>query len=369
MLKDSVARFVQEYYDLDGRNVVAAQAHGFSPAHWQRFASLGWLSLPFADEYDGLGGGAVDTMVIMQELGRGLVAEPFLATVLLFGGLIGTGGNEATKQKLIPKIISGELQGAFAWVERQSRYELTDIGVRAEKRGSEWVLNGDKTVVYNGGAAQKFVIAARTSGKQFDADGISLFLVDAKAPGLQRTTYRMLDGRESADIHLTNVSSSVVIGEIDQGLKTMMPVLDQALLAVCADALGAMEWLFAQTLEYLKTREQFGVPIGTFQVVQHRMVDVFAAIENTRSLLYRSVLTTDSNDRDAERSRLALKVMVGRAGRLVGGEAIQLHGGMGMTDELAVGFYVKRLMMANTLFGDADFHQGKMSMLVNRSAA
>jgi len=365
MIQDSIVRFVADNYALDQRNATVAQEHGFSAQHWQQFAELGWLSIPFAEEHGGFGGGPVDTMVIMQEIGRGLVAEPFLPTVLLFGGLLRAGASAELQGEYIPQIIAGELQGAFAYLERQSRYEITDIKTRAKQDGVNWVLSGQKTVVLNGGAAQKIVVAARTSGDQADQSGITLFLVDAAADGLERTSYRMTDGREAANINLSDVTAEAVIGGVGEGYALMASVIDDARLAVCAEALGAMESLNAQTLEYLKTRKQFGVTIGSFQALQHRMVDLFAACENTRSLLYRTVCVAQAGDEDTLRSLLALKVMVGRAGRLIGGEAIQMHGGMGMTNELSVGFYVKRLMIINTLFGDADYHQQKFAALVN----
>lgn len=365
MVQDSIARFVQENYDLEQRNAVVKEEHGFSAENWQQFAQLGWLSIPFAGEYGGFGGGPVDTMVVMQELGRGLVNEPFLPTVLLFGGLLQAGASEELKVQLIPRIISGELQGAFAYLERQSRYEITDIAMTAKQQGDGWILDGEKSVVLNGGAAQKFVVAARTAGAQSDEEGITLFLVDGAANGLSRTTYRMTDGREAANITFAGVSSETVIGQVGAGYGLMAPIVESATLAICADALGAMESLNSQTQEYLKTRKQFGVHIGSFQALQHRMVDMFAACESTKSLLYRAVLAADASDEDALRSSLALKVMAGRSGRTIGGEAIQMHGGMGMTEELAVGFYVKRLMIANTLFGDADYQQQRFAGLVN----
>ncbi len=368
MIQDSIARFVQDNYALDQRNATVAQTHGFSAEHWQQFAELGWLSIPFAEEFGGFGGGPVDTMVIMQELGRGIVAEPFLPTVLLFGGLLQAGASKQLKNELIPQIIAGELQGAFAYLERQSRYEITDIKTRARQDGVNWVLNGEKTVVLNGGAARKMVVAARTSGEQSDQAGITLFLVDAFADGLESTSYRMTDGRDAANIRFTNVTAEAVLGGTGEGYTLMAPVIDKAILAIAADALGAMESLNAQTLEYLKTRKQFGTHIGSFQALQHRMVDMFAACEKTRSLLYRTVCAMDADNEDARRSLLALKVMVGRAGRQIGGEGIQMHGGMGMTEELSVGFYVKRLMIANILFGDADYQQQRFSALVNAPA-
>ncbi len=365
LIRDSIARFVAENYAFDQRNTIVAMEHGFSREHWQQFADLGWLSIPFTEEQGGFGGGAVDTMVIMQEFGRGLVAEPYLATVLLFGGLLQAGASAEVQNEHLPRLIAGELQGAFAYLERQSRYAITDILTRAHLKGEQWLLNGTKTVVLNGGAAQKLIVAARTAGEQDDETGITLFLVDAASDGIARTLYRMTDGHEAANISFKDVVAEAVIGTVGEGYAVMAPVIDAARLAVCANALGVMETLNIQTIEYCKTREQFGVAIGTFQALQHRMVDMFGACENVRSLLYRAVCAALDNSTDAQRSLLALKVMIGRAGRLIGGEAIQLHGGMGMTEELPVGFYVKRLLIINSLFGDADYHQQLFAALVN----
>lgn len=367
-IRDSIARFAAENYSYDQRNAVVAGEHGFSLQHWQQFAELGWLSIPFAEEHGGFGGGPVDIMVIMQELGRALVAEPYLPTVLLFGGLLQAGGSAALQGEYLPRIIAGELQGAFAYLERHSRYALTDIATRAEQKDGKWLLNGQKTVVLNGGAAHKLVVAARSAGAQADENGITLLLVDSAAEGVERTTYRMTDGQEAANIEFHKVSADAVIGAAGEGYGVMAAVLDAARLAICANALGAMEALNAQTLEYTKTRQQFGVPIGSFQALQHRMVDMLAACENVKSLLYRAVCAAQESSDDARRSLLALKVMTGRAGRHIGGEAIQLHGGMGMTEELSVGAYVKRLLLINTLFGDADYHQQLFTELVNARA-
>jgi alkylation response protein AidB-like acyl-CoA dehydrogenase len=369
LIRDSIARFVADNYGFDRRNSYVAMDHGYSADNWQQFAELGWLSIPFTEEQGGFGGGPVDTMVIMQEFGRGLVAEPYLPTVVLFGGLLQAGASAELQEQYIPQIIGGELQGAFAYLERQSRYEISDIATQARRDGEQWLLNGEKTVVLNGGVAQKLVVAARTSGNQADQAGITLFLVDAAIAGIERTLYRMTDGQEAANNSFKDVQAEAVIGSEGAGYALMDDVIDSARLAICANALGAMEALNAMTLEYCKTREQFGVAIGSFQALQHRMVDMFGACENTKSLLLRAVCAAKAEDEDARRSLLALKVMVGRAGRLIGGEAIQMHGGMGMTDELAVGFYVKRLMIINTLFGDADYHQQLFTQLVNAPAS
>jgi alkylation response protein AidB-like acyl-CoA dehydrogenase len=368
-IQASIARFVAENYAFDQRNAVVALEHGFNPGHWQQFAELGWLSIPFAEEHGGFGGGPVDTMVLMQEFGRGLVAEPYLATVGLFGGLLEAGATDAVQAEYIPRIIAGELQGAFAYLERQSRYAMSDIATRAVQQGGQWTINGEKTVVLNGGAAQKLIVAARSAGAQADEAGLTLLLVDAASAGITRTVYRMTDGQQAANIRFNNVVAEAVIGKPGEGYALMTPVIDAARLAVCANALGVMETLNAQTVEYCKTREQFGVKIGSFQALQHRLVDMLGASENVKSLLYRAVCAAQDHSEDARRSLLALKVMVGRAGKLIGGEAIQLHGGMGMTNELSVGFFVKRLMIINTLFGDADYHQQLFAQLVNAPPA
>lgn len=367
MIKDSVARFVSDDYDFDKRNKNVAMEAGFNPANWQTFAELGWLSIPFPETLGGFGGSVVDTMVIMEEFGKGLVAEPYVATVLLFGGLLARSGEGEVQQQLIAKIIDGSLQGSFAYLERQSRFELSDVKSSAVSKGENYLLNGEKTVVFNGSAAEKIIISVRTSGKQYDENGISLFIVDADADGLSRTDYRLMDGQRVANITLDNVtvSKSQLIGELHQGFSLIQPVVAETTRAICAEAVGIMQKLTETTVEYSKTREQFDTAIGKFQALQHRMVDMFIAGEQTRSLLYRAVCSANANSNDSQKDLLALKVMVGRAGKLIGGEAIQLHGGMGMTDELDVGHYVKRLMMINTTFGDADYNQARFSKLLN----
>ncbi|NIB41968.1 pimeloyl-CoA dehydrogenase small subunit [Pseudomaricurvus alkylphenolicus] len=363
MLKDSVARFVQDQYDFEARCKVAALEEGYSADNWKTFAELGWLSIPFAEEHGGFGGNVVDTMLLMEELGKGLVLEPFLATVVLFGGLLSRGA--ADQQQYIGSVIEGSLQGAFAYAERQSRFNLNDVATQAIANGDGYRLNGEKIVVLNGAVADKLIVSARTSGSQLDSAGISLFLVDANAKGVARQGYRMMDGQKVANILLQDVevTSADLVGELDQGLALMQSVISEATVAVGAEAVGIMDKLQATTVEYTKTREQFGVAIGSFQALQHRMVEMFMACEQTRSLLYRAACSQSADQAQADRDVLALKVMVGRAGKLVGDEAFQLHGGIGMTDELDVGHYVKRLMMINTLFGDADFSQQRFAEL------
>ncbi len=367
MLKDSVSRFVQDEYEFDARRKSVGNELGFNPKHWQTFADLGWLSIPFSEEQGGFGGGATDVMAVMEELGKGLVAEPFVATVLMFGGLLKNCSQAQLQEDNIPSIIDGSLQGAFGFLERQSRFEMSDVLTTAKADGDHYVISGEKTVVFNGAAANKIIVSARTSGEQSDEAGISLFLLDAQAEGVSKTVYRLMDGQVVANFKLENVrvAADQLVGELDQGFALMRSVVDEVTIAICAEALGIMQKLNATTIEYTKTRKQFGVAISSFQALQHRMVDMFMACEQTKSLLYRAVCSADAGDaKDHQKNLLALKVMVGRNGKLIGAESIQLHGGMGMTDELDVGHYSKRLMMINATFGDADYQQQKFNALV-----
>jgi alkylation response protein AidB-like acyl-CoA dehydrogenase len=365
MLRDSVARFVQDDYDFDSRREIADSAEGMSKVHWQTFAELGWLSVPFAEEYGGFGGTASDVMVMMEEFGKGLVVEPYLATVVLFGGLLQRGGSEELKTDHIPAIIDGSRQGAFAYLERQSRFELADVKTTAKAQGDAYTLNGEKVVVLNGANADHLIVSARTSGGQFDEQGVSLFVVPTDANGIEIVSYRLMDGQRVANITFTDVGvpAGRLLGELNQGLELMNTVVLDAIVALGAEALGAMAKLNAKTLEYTKTREQFDVAIGSFQALQHRMVETFMSYEQAKSLLYRAVCALPAGGDEARIAVHALKVIIDRAGRNVYEEAIQLHGGMGLTDELDIGHYAKRLMMINTTFGNGDYHQAQFNTL------
>ena len=365
MLRDSVARFIQDDYDFDSRQRIASSESGISRDNWRTFAELGWLSIPFAEEHGGFGGNAVDIMVVMEQLGKGLVLEPYLATVLLFGGLLQRGGSEAQQALYIPSIIEGQCLGAFAYLERQSRYALTDVKTTASAADGGYRLDGEKVVVFNGANADQLIVAARTSGDQSDEAGISLFLVPADAAGLERLSYQLMDGQRVANVVLNGVQvpAESLLGELDNGYALMQSVVLQANVALAAEALGIMEQLNTKTVEYTKTRQQFGVAIGSFQALQHRMVDTFMAYEQTKSLLYRAVCALTDEREDPTAAVHALKVMLDRAGKLIFGEAIQLHGGMGLTDELDIGHYAKRLMMINTTFGNGDYHQAQFNAL------
>jgi alkylation response protein AidB-like acyl-CoA dehydrogenase len=304
-------------------------------------------------------------MLVMEELGKGLVLEPYLATVLLFGGLLQKAGSPQLKSEFIPRIIEGGCQGAFAYLERQSRFELADVATSASANEKGYMINGEKTVVFNGFIADHFIVSARTSGAQCDEAGISLFLVPADAQGLERLAYRMMDGQLVANVVFNDVQvgGEQLLGDDGAAFELIAALELEANLALSAEALGIMQQLNTKTVEYTRTREQFGVPIGSFQALQHRMVDTFMAYEQTRSLLYRAVCATTDDQEDTATAVHALKVMVDRAGRQIFGEAIQLHGGMGITDELDIGHYAKRLMMIGTIFGDGDYHQAKFNAL------
>lgn len=369
MLKDSVERFVKDNYDMDARNNVAKMEHCFSVDNWKSFAELGWLSVPFAEEYGGFNGNYVDLMVVMESLGAGIVLEPYIPTVVLFGGLIKKGSNEALKAQFIERIIDGSQQGAFAYLERQSHYQLNDVKTEAKQDGKDFIINGSKALVLNGMAADDLIVSVRTSGSQYDEDGLSLFVVNANADGVSRNAIQLMDGQQAANITFSDVrvSAEQLLCTEGQGFQLIESVVNDAIIAVGSEAVGIMQKLKDDTVEYSKTRKQFGVEIGTFQALQHRMVDMFMACEQTRSLLYRAVCSLDDNENrqqsELAKDILALKIMVGRAGQMVGAEAIQLHGGMGMTEELAIGHYVKRLMTINTMFGDADYQQKKFSAM------
>jgi len=291
MVRDSIARFVQDDYDWDTRRAIVASDTGMSDKAWQTFAELGWFSIPFAEEDGGFGGDIVDTMVIMEEIGKGLVVEPYLPTVVLFGGLIARAGNEAQRNAWIPSIIEGSTSGAFAYLERQSRFEIADCLTQAKAAGDGWVLNGEKVVVFNGANCNQMIVLARTSGEQWDRDGLSLFVVAADAEGVNRVDYPMMDGQRVANITFTDVALNAdsLVGEAGTAMATVEAMIQEATIALMAEAVGCMGTLNAKTLEYTKTREQFGVAIGSFQSLQHRMVDTMMAYEQAKSLLFKVV--------------------------------------------------------------------------------
>ena len=361
IVRDSIARFVQDDYDWDTRKAIVASEKGLSPDNWKLFAELGWLSIPFAEEHGGFGGNIVDLSVVMEELGKGLVVEPYFPTVVLFGGLIARAGNEAQRAEWLPRVIGGDVLGGFAYVERQSRFALHDCLTTATRSGDGFVLNGEKVVVFNGEQADHLVVLARTSGEQSDRTGLSLFIVEASAAGIDKMNYPMMDGQRVANVTFKDValSADALLGEEGNALALVEALVDEAIIALASEAVGIMGVLNTKTLEYAKTREQFGVAIGSYQALQHRMVDTMMAYEQCKSLLFKALCEYKQDPAMAAETIHALKVLIDRNAKHVFGEAIQIHGGMGMTDELDIGHYAKRLMMINTTFGDANFHRNR----------
>jgi alkylation response protein AidB-like acyl-CoA dehydrogenase len=371
MIKDGIARFVRDQYDFDTRRAIIASEEGINRDYWATFAELGWLSIPFDEPYGGFGGSAEDVAIIAEELGKGIVVEPFMSTVVIFGGLLSASPNEQLKSEIIPTIIDGSCLGTFAYSEQQSRFELTDVKTQAFATDEGYIINGEKTVVSNAVTANKLIVSARTSGDQFDRAGISLFLVDADAPGVEIQSYKTMDGQSAATVTLKDVAvvQTQLLSELDLGMDLVDQVMPQILLALCAEGLGIMETLNSTTVEYTKTRKQFDLPISSFQVLQHRMVDNFMAYEQSKSMLYRGLCEANEfasgniDQGTLEKAVHALKAVIARNGKQIAEDSIQIHGGIGMTDELNVGHYVKRLMTINVTFGDGDYHQGKFSQL------
>jgi alkylation response protein AidB-like acyl-CoA dehydrogenase len=362
LLQDSVQRFIQNDYGFHIRQKILDSEDGFSREIWQNFADLGWLALPFGEDDGGIGGGAVELMVLLEAFGKGLVVEPYLSTVLLAGRCLEWGGSSEHKETLLAELIAGQRLGALAFVEPQARFNLSDVTTTATHTGDGYTLNGFKGVVLGGPTADFLVVPARTSGAQRDEHGISLFVVSADAAGVERRNYSTVDGGRAAEFTFTDVklADSTLLSVKDEGLALLERVIDHAIMAIGAEAVGAMEVAYKLTVEYCKTREQFGQPIGKFQVLQHRMVDMFMEHEQSKSLLYMAAMRLDEGyDQAARKAVSALKVQIGKSGRFVGENAIQLHGGMGMTEEMSVGHYFKRLTIIDTLFGSADYHLRK----------
>ena len=364
ILKDSVERFVRESYPSNKRRNFVDENKGFLQENWQKFSKLGWLGLNLPEEFGGNGSSAVDTMVVAEALGPGLILEPFLETVVIGSKLIQVGYNEKQKSEFLSNLVRGRLILTFAFAEPQSRYSLSDVQLSAKPNGDQFVLNGKKAVVRHASSADKIIVSARTAGDRRDKHGITLFLVERNSPGLSRRDYRLQDDIPASELIFDNVClrRTAMIGDLDCALPIVELVVDHGIAMVCAEAVGIMSALYTATLQYVKTREQFGQPIGKFQVIKHRMVDMLMACEEARSMAYMATLKLDESDPNVrKRAASAAKVSIGKAARFVGQQSIQLHGGMGMTDELDVGHYFKRLTMIDILFGDVDFHLKRYS--------
>jgi pimeloyl-CoA dehydrogenase small subunit len=364
LLKDSVDGLLTDAYQFELRKKYMKEKGGWSRAIWGKLAEQGLLGLPFAEEDGGFGAGAVETMIVMEALGKALVLEPYLATVVIAGGFLRHGGSAEQKAAHIPSIIDGSKTFAFAQLEKNSRYDLADVSTTAKKKGGGWVIDGEKFVVLNGENADTLIVTARTKGGRHDKTGIGVFLVPASAKGVVKKSYPTQDGLHAADISFTavEVDGSAAIGDAENALPLVERVVDEARAALCAEAVGLMDESLKTTVEYIKTRKQFGVAIGTFQSLQHRAADMFVAVEQARSMSMFATMAADFDDaKERAKAVAAAKVQIGKSGKFVGQQSIQLHGGIGMTQEAKIGHYFKRLTMIENTFGDTDFHMRRVS--------
>ena len=360
LIKESVDRFIADAYGFDARTALANSADGFSRDHWKTYAELGWLGIGLPEEHGGFGGTPVETMILMEAFGKGLVLEPFVPTVVLGGTALAFGGTNAAHADLLAAMIGGEVLLSLAYAEAASRYDYRLVRTSAKRDGADLIVDGAKRAVPYGAAADKLVVSVRTSGAAADQDGITLVLIDRDAPGVSRRDYRTVDGQRASDVTFSNVrvGPDAVLGEAGKGLPLLEFVLDGGVAALCAEAVGNMSVMQKTTVEYIKAREQFGVPIGSFQVLQHRAVDMLIEVELSRSMLYYGTVAIDPKGDAVERKRAvsATKAQIARSGRVVGESAIQLHGGIGMSEEYMIGHYFKRMSMLTLALGDADFH-------------
>ena len=363
MIQQNVERFVQDNYDLPKRVELSSQDPGYSKDYWNSMAELGWLGLPFNEEDGGFGGNQIDTLVIMEQFGKGLVLEPFLANVVLGGGAIQIGGSEELKNEMLSSLIEGSKQLTLAYAEQQSRFDIEDVATSARQEGDKYIINGQKSMVLNAESSDHIVVVTRTNGGQVDEEGITLFLVDSDSKGLERNNFPTVDGLRASEITFDNVevNSERMIGDLNKGFIILRTITNNAILALCAEAVGAMEVLYKDTVEYTQQREQFDHPLSDFQVLQHRMVDMFMEYEQCKSLLFRATMETIQDPDMAQRTIHALKHLIGKSGIFVGENAVQLHGGMGVTEELRVGHFFKRLLVIDSQFGNADFHLDKFT--------
>ena len=371
MLRDTVASFLQDKYDFDARRAIIGSETGWKADYWKAFAEeLGILGAPFSEEMGGLGGGATENMIVMEEFGKALVVEPYLGTVVIGGGFMKHSGY-AGAAEMIGKIIGGEATFAFAYAEPQARYTWRDLKTTASKAGAGYVLNGHKAVVIGAPWASHLIVTARTGGGQRDAGGVSVFLVDKSAKGVVTRDYPTVDGLRASEVHFENVplGADALIGAEGAGLPLVEKVIDEATAALCAEAVGVLRKLHEGTLEYTRQRKQFGQPIAQFQVLQHRMVDMFIQVEQSVSMTYMATIKLEDGDAERAKAISSAKVQIGRACKFVGQSAIQLHGGMGMTDEMAIGHYFKRATMIESLFGSVDHHLARYEALSFGKAA
>ena len=358
LLENMVTAFVRDDYNWETREKIVKTEEGWKPENWSKFAELGLLSVPFSEDHGGLGGTAVDSMVVMEQFGKGLVVEPFMPSILLSGNLISKLANESQANEIIPKIIEGESRYVFAYAEPQSRFDLSDVKTSATKDGDEYTLNGFKSVVFGASMATHIIIAARTSGDQRSEDGITLFLADIKSNGITLQTYPTIDEYRASEVVIENlkVSSDMVLGEVDKAYPVVEEVIDLATIAACSEAVGVLQVLKDSTIDYCKQRKQFGQPISKNQAIQHKLVDMMIEYEQAKSILYAAVTADLSNADERKKAVSGAKARIGQSIKFVGESAIQLHGGMGMVDEYMISHYFKRATMLGVLFGNVDFH-------------
>jgi alkylation response protein AidB-like acyl-CoA dehydrogenase len=365
IFRDSVARTLAARYPFERRQTLIAGEPGFDEADWQGYAEQGWLALPFAEAHGGLGAGPVETMLLMEQFGRHLVAAPYLASVVLGGGLVQTAGSEAQRAELLPGLCEGRLRLAFAFAEPRGRYDLGDLMTRARPDGAGFVLDGHKSLVLYASAADRLVVSARTAGAAPDREGITLLLVDPSAPGVELQPYRTHDGGRAAEVRFEAVvlGRDAVLGEVDAALPQIEQVADQAIAALCAEAVGAMWAVHERTLDYAKTRRQFGQALGSFQVIQHRLVDLYMKCQLAQSMVYHATAALSAEPGRRAAGAAAAKYQVGGYARDVAQEGIQLHGGIGMTRELPIGHYLKRVTAINATLGDPRHHLRRYTRL------
>ena len=360
LLAASVKRFIDKDYTFEARKKIVASNDGYSNAIWSTFAEIGLLGLPFPPDVGGFGGGAVDLMSVMEAIGEALVVEPYLSTVGLGAQFVARAGTNPQREALLPLVGAGKLKMAFAQTETGARYELAHVATRVKPTSAGYTISGEKRIVVHAPCADQLIVSARSSGGDTDPDGISVFVVDARAPGVSMNAYRTLDGLRAADVALkdVHVPADALVGQAGQGLALIEEVVDYATALLCAEAVGAIKYANDATLEYLKTRKQFGAPIGSFQALQHRMVDMVISGEQAKSMAGLACAKVDSATDPVERKRVvsAAKIKIADACRHVAQEAIQLHGGMGMSDELKISHTFRRLTMVAQQFGDADHH-------------
>ncbi|MTT52870.1 pimeloyl-CoA dehydrogenase small subunit [Alcanivorax sp. VBW004] len=364
MLEETVGRLVRDGYPFDVREKARTSELGYSAEMWQQFAELGLLGVPFSEDFGGFNGGGPELMVVAEGFGRGLVLEPYLATVVLSGTLINSLGSDAQKEKLISAIVGGELRLALAAYEPEGRYDHTHVAATAEKSGDGYSLTGNKAVVLHGDSADQLVVIARTGGNGTDRDGLSAFIVDANADGVSRRGYETIDGLRAAEITFNNAAAEL-LGEEGKAIDALEASLALGIVALCAEATGAMEVACDQTLAYIKERQQFGVAIGKFQALQHRMVEMRMELEKARSMTIFAACSLDAPAQVCAKRVAAAKAIIGKSGRKVAEEAIQLHGGMGMMEETAVAHYAKRIVLIDHQLGDLGYHMQQLESLLD----